>query len=170
MVELHVKRVRQGKNSTLSELYIGGEHICYVLEDSVREEKIPTKTAIPVGRYKLAFRQLGGMHGRYSKRFPRFHKGMLELQNVPNYSYVYIHIGNNFSDTSGCLLVGYTMVYDRDFDDYEILDSEKAYVALYKRIIAAMEKEEVFVVVQDMIQPEPKTKRKSKKNEDEKDS
>src|SRR5690606_2664467 len=73
-MEVYVKRVRQGKNSTLSELYIGGEHICYVLEDSVREEKIPTKTAIPAGRYKLAFRQLGGMHGRYSKRFPRFHK------------------------------------------------------------------------------------------------
>lgn len=61
-------------------------------------------------------------------------------------------------------------MFHSDFDDYEILDSEKAYVALYKRIIAAMEKEEVFVVVQDMIQPEPKTKRKSKKNEDEKDS
>src|SRR5690606_9529274 len=85
---VYVKRSRQGKNSTLSALYIDGEHICYVLEDSVREEKIPTKTAIPAGRYKLAFRQLGGMHGRYSKRFPRFHKGMLELQNVPNYSYV----------------------------------------------------------------------------------
>ena len=79
-------------------------------------------------------------------------------------------MGNNFSDTAGCLLVGNKMKYLKKIKEYETRQSRDAYVSLYKRLAAAMEKEEVYVVLQDMIQPEPKTKRKSKKNEDEKDS
>ena len=169
MVELHVKRVRQGKNSTLSELYIDHALVCYGLEDSVRDKKIKGSTAIPAGRYKLEFNRYGGMNSRYSKLFPGFHRGMIELQNVPNYSYIYIHMGNNFSDTAGCLLVGNKMKYLKKIKEYETRQSRDAYVSLYKRLAAAMEKEEVYVVLQDMIQPEPKVKRKSKKNDDEKD-
>ena len=144
---IHVKRIRQGKNSTLSELYIDGEFICYVLEDSVRDKKIKGSTAIPAGRYRLAFRRYGGMHGRYHRLFPDFHKGMIQLMNVPNFSYIYIHIGNNFSDTSGCLLVGKTMKYFKRQDEYEIRQSRKAYIALYKRLVAMMEKGEVYVLI-----------------------
>ena len=147
-MEVYVKRSRQGKNSTLSELYIGGERICYVLEDSVREEKIKGSTAIPAGRYKLAFRRLGGMHSRYQKLFPSFHRGMIQLMDVPNFSYIYIHMGNNFADTSGCLLVGNIKRYDKDWDDYEIYESRKAYIPLYKRLAAMMEKGEVYLVIE----------------------
>lgn len=144
---IYVKRTKQGKNSTLSELYIDGEFICYVLEDSVRDEKILGSTAIPTGRYKLAFRRYGRMNGHYKRLFPDFHKGMIQLMDVPNFSYIYIHIGNNFSDTSGCLLVGKTMKYDKDWDEYEIRKSRKAYISLYKRLATMMEKEEVFIVI-----------------------
>ncbi|MCC2600301.1 DUF5675 family protein [Sphingobacterium sp. FBM7-1] len=151
-MEIHVKRIRQGKNSTLSELYIDGEFICYVLEDSVRDEKIPGSTAIPAGRYKLAFRRYGGMNGQYKRLFPDFHKGMIQLMDVPNFSYIYIHMGNNFSDTSGCLLVGKTMKYFKDWDEYEIRKSKKAYMSLYQRLAAMMEKREVYVVISDELQ------------------
>ena len=152
-MEIVVKRIRQGTNSTLSELYITGERVCYGLEDSVREEKIKGSTAIPAGRYKLAFNRYGAMNGRYKRWFPEFHQGMLELQNVPNFSYVYIHMGNNFSDTAGCLLVGAKMKYFERDKEYEIRQSRKAYVPLYKRICAAMEKgDEVFVVISDLCQ------------------
>ena len=149
-MEVYVKRSRQGKNSTLSELYIGGERICYVLEDSVREEKIKGSTAIPAGRYKLAFRRLGGMHSRYQKLFPSFHRGMIQLMDVPNFSYIYIHMGNNFSDTAGCLLVGQKVKYFKKQKEYEIRQSRKAYVALYKRLAAAMEKGEVFIKIHEL--------------------
>ena len=148
-MEIHVKRIRQGKNSTLSELYVDDEFICYVLEDSVRDEKISGSTAIPAGRYKLAFRRYGGMNGRYKRLFPDFHKGMIQLMDVPNFSYIYIHMGNNFSDTSGCLLVGKTMKYDKDWNEYEIRKSRKAYIPLYKLLAAMMEKNEVYVVISD---------------------
>ena len=148
-MEIHVKRSRQGKNSTLSVLYIDGEQICYVLEDSVRDKKIKGSTAIPAGRYKLTFRRHGGMHGRYHRLFPDFHKGMIQLMDVPNFSYIYIHMGNNFSDTSGCLLVGQKVKYFKKQKEYEIRQSRKAYIALYKRLSAMMEQGEVFIVIRD---------------------
>lgn len=38
-----VKRIRQGNNSTLSEIYVDNMLICYGLEDAVRELKIKVK-------------------------------------------------------------------------------------------------------------------------------
>lgn len=146
-MEIQVKQIRQGKNSTLSELYIDDEFICYVLEDSVREVKIKGSTAIPAGRYKLGFNRYGAMNGRYKRLFPDFHKGMIELTGIPNFSYVYIHIGNIYADTSGCLLVGKTMKYRKRDDEYEIYQSKEAYISLYERLVAMMEKGEVFIEV-----------------------
>ena len=148
-MEIHVNRIRQGKNSTLSELYIDDELVCYVLEDSIRDEKIKGSTAIPPGKYRLTFRRYGGMHGRYRRLFPDFHKGMIQLMDVPNFSYIYIHMGNNFSDTSGCLLVGQKVKYFKKQKEYEIRQSRKAYIALYKRLSAMMEQGEVFIVIRD---------------------
>lgn len=150
-MKIQVKRVKQGKNSTLSELSIDGEFSCYVLEDSVRDKKIKGSTAIPAGRYKLAFRRYGGMHGRYHRLFPDFHRGMIQLMDVPNFSYIYIHMGNNFSDTSGCLLVGEKVKYFKKQKEYEIRQSRKAYVVLYNRLSVAMEKGEVYVVISDAL-------------------
>lgn len=148
-MEIHVKQIKEGQNTTLSELYIGDEFISYVLEDSIRDEKIPGSTAIPAGRYKLEFRQHGGMHGRYKRWYPKFHKGMIELKGIPNFSYVYIHKGNTHANTAGCLLVGNTMRYDKNFGDYEVHQSQKAYKTVYKRLSAMMEKGDVYIVVRN---------------------
>lgn len=146
MYNIEVIRQAQGKNSTLSHLYINGEFTCYVLEDSVRDVKIKGSTAIPAGRYRLAFNRYGGMNARYKRRFPDLHRGMIELQNVPNFSYIYIHIGNTFADTEGCLLVGKRMK-KLDDGDYEIYKSQKAYKELYARLADSMEQGEVYLVI-----------------------
>ena len=85
------------------------------------------------------------MHARYKKMFPHFHQGMLELTLIPNYSYVYIHIGNYFSDTSGCLLVGQYFKYQ--MEDYSVFNSKKAYTSLYKRIRNEMKRGDVWVII-----------------------
>ena len=147
-MEVLVCNCRQGKNSTLSSLFIDDEFVCYVLEDSVRDEKIAGSTAIPAGRNKLAFNRYGAMNGRYKRLFPDFHRGMIELKGIPNFSYVYIHIGNNFGDTAGCLLVGKQQKYFKKEDEYEIRKSRAAYVALYQRLAKAMEEGEVWLTIQ----------------------
>lgn len=142
---IKVRRTKKGQNSTLSEIYVDGKFFCYGLEDSVREYKIKGSTAIPAGFYRLGLNKYGGMNARYKRLFPDWHKGMLELMDIPNFSYVYIHIGNNFGDTSGCLLVGKSMAFVDG--DYEVYQSKKAYKALYAKLIEMMLNGEVFVEI-----------------------
>lgn len=52
-METKIIRVAQGKESTLSQLYINGIFQCYLLEDKIREVKIASQTAIPKGAFSL---------------------------------------------------------------------------------------------------------------------
>lgn len=138
-------RARQGKQSTLSYLFVDGEFVCYALEDAIRDVKIKGETAIPAGKYSLFLNTYGAMNARYKRGFPDFHQGMIEIKEIPNYSYVYIHIGNNIGDTSGCILVGTS--WELIERDYELRKSKKAYVSLYKRLIGKMVNEVVSLEI-----------------------
>ncbi|SKB95231.1 hypothetical protein SAMN05660841_03220 [Sphingobacterium nematocida] len=144
-MKIEVKRIKQGNNSTLSEIYIDEEFFGYGLEDLVRDEKVKGSTAIPAGTYELRLNTYGAMNARYKRKFPDMHFGMIEIKDVPNFKYVYIHIGNYFSDTEGCLLVGeYFKRYD---GDYAVYDSGKAYERLYGMLVEAVRKGEVMIAI-----------------------
>lgn len=132
-MKLTVKRIRQGNNSTLSEVYIDNRFCCYGLEDLVRDRKIKGATAIPAGTYPLRLNTYGAMNARYKRKFPDMHRGMIEIGDIPNFKYVYIHIGNNFADTAGCLLVGDS--YREEDGEYILLKSAKAYKRLYAELV-----------------------------------
>lgn len=145
-MKLTVKRIRQGDNSTLSEIYLDGEFLCYGLEDLVRDEKIKGATAIPAGAYPLRLNTYGAMNAQYKRRFPDIHRGMIEICDIPNFRYVYIHIGNNFGDTAGCLLVGESYRYDDD-GDYILLKSAKAYRRVYAMLVDAVAEGEGEIII-----------------------
>ena len=108
----------------------------FTLEDPKRETKVKGITCIPAGIYKLALRTQGGMTKRYAGRFPKTHRGMIWLQDVPNFKYVYIHIGNYPEDTEGCVLVGNLPGKDA------VHQSRIAYETIYPTIADAIESEE----------------------------
>lgn len=147
-MQLTLKRVRQGKNSTLSELYRDGIFQCYVLEDSIRSHKIKGRTCIPRGSYKLGLNYWGDMSTAYKRRFPDMHQGMIEIKNIPDFSMVYIHIGNAHDETAGCLLVGTYFHKSADGSDYEVYQSEKAYQELYAALIEPVKKGEVTLHIE----------------------
>jgi hypothetical protein len=149
MSNLLVKRIRQGNNSTLSEIYIDNKFICYGLEDAIREVKIKGETAIPAGKYRIALNTYGAMNARYKRKFPELHLGMVEIKEIPNYSYVYIHIGNNIGDTAGCLLVGES--WELIEGDYELRRSRKAYLTIYQKLIRLVVKESVLIEVSNEV-------------------
>ncbi|MFC7522327.1 DUF5675 family protein [Parapedobacter sp. GCM10030251] len=133
MEQIRIVRVAQGKNSTLSHLYIGGLFACYLLEDAIRPEKIPGLTCIPEGEYGLSLNSWAGMNTRYAPRYPRLHQGMIEITEIPNYSLVFIHIGNYHTQTAGCPLTGsYWQLVD---DDYRVLHSAAAYKYVYPLLV-----------------------------------
>lgn len=97
------QRTLELPDRTLGKVFINNIFTCYTLEDTVREQpgvpvekwKIPSKTAIPHGIYKVDF--------NFSKRFKR---EMIQLLDVPGFAGIRVHSGNTPEDTEGCILVG----------------------------------------------------------------
>jgi len=134
-MELHLQRFESGNDSTLGLLYAqhSGENVfqCFTCEDEKRTIKVKGKTRIPEGRYKIELRTEGGMHQKYAQKF-EWHEGMLHLLNVPDFEYVYIHIGNTDKDTEGCILVGNGAKHNvENGGGGTISDSTNAYTNLY---------------------------------------
>jgi hypothetical protein len=143
-MELLVKRKSESDEWTIGELYIDGKFECYTLEDQHQDKKVMHETRIGAGRHEIKLRTEGTHHEKYTKRFPGFHKGMLWLQDVENFQWILIHIGNTDSDTSGCILVGQSYV------DGILYGSTAAYAILYKKVIKAFDKgERVFITILD---------------------
>ena len=71
------------------------EFICYTLEDKERLVKIKGETAIPTGKYTVIVTMS-----------PRFKKELPLILNVPNFSGVRFHGGNDENNSEGCPLLG----------------------------------------------------------------
>lgn len=149
MERIRIVRVAQGNNSTLSHLYIGSLFCCYLLEDSIRKEKIPGVTCIPGGEYRLRLNPWAGMNAKYAPRYPKQHRGMIEITGIPDFSLVFIHIGNDHTQTAGCPLTGsYWQLLD---GDYRVLHSAAAYKHAYALLLAEMDKGNDRVGVENRI-------------------
>ena len=115
---------------TIGRLYVTPE--CWTLEDEVRDgPKVPGKTAIPAGRYRVKMTQ----SVRFQRRLP-------EVLDVPGFSGVRIHVGNTAADTAGCILVG------TDRSDSVILHSRVAVERLCGKLNDAEARgEEIWLTV-----------------------
>ena len=98
-MKLSVERVWKKATYTVGRLYVNDRLYCNTLEDVIRnldkEAKVPGKTAIPAGTYKVIF--------NWS---PKFGRNLPRLLNVPHFDGILIHPGNTAEDSAGCILVG----------------------------------------------------------------
>jgi len=137
-MKLNVVRTKFGKDATNGMLFIDGVFECFTLEDEVRDVKIHSETAIPLGEYEIKLRTEGGFHSKYTARYGAMHKGMLWLQDVPNFKWILIHTGNQDSHTAGCLLVGETQQdLDKGKDGF-VGGSGDAYKKMYPKVANAL--------------------------------
>ena len=139
-MKITVRRYAHNDEATLSRVYLDDEEFCYGLEDQPQEEKVMHETRIPAGTYDIKLRNEGGMTKKYAERYD-FHEGMLHVQNVPGFEWIYIHTGNTDDHTSGCLLVGHT----RNEDTFTIGNSRAAYSDLYQAIVEAARGEDLQI-------------------------
>ena len=145
---IKVRRYGYGLDSTGGLLFVENVHIGYTCEDQRQPTgiKVQDETCIPSGRYQLKLRDAGGMNEKYKAKYP-FHRGMLHLQDVPNFTWIYFHIGNTDDHTSGCILVGRSSYRGKN-GEYTVGSSVGMYEELYKLIFAAINSgEEVWVEV-----------------------
>lgn len=137
-MEIKSERVQKSPNATLSVLFVNNREYGYVLEDTdrglvqsmpldeIHRIKVPSRTAIPVGRYRVAF--------TWSNRFKR---EMIILIDVPGFSGIRSHAGNWHTNTEGCLLPG--LKYGLENGDFMVGDSRKACIQLDKAVLAALD-------------------------------
>ena len=99
-MEITVKRINKTNDYTIGQMFIDGEYFCDTLEDTVRDltnvkDKIYGRTAIPAGTYSVIL----DYSGHFKKLLPH-------ILDIPFFSGVRIHSGNDVEDTNGCILVG----------------------------------------------------------------
>jgi len=137
-MKLNVIRHQFGKDATNGLLFIDNVFECYTLEDEIRDVKVHSETAIPIGEYEIKLRTEGGFHTKYTARYGDMHKGMLWLQDVPNFTWILIHTGNTDSHTAGCLLLGETQQdLDKGKDGF-VGGSGDAYKKMYPKVADAL--------------------------------
>ncbi len=144
-----LQRLRSDSTATSGFLSINGKVVCFTLEDAFHVAKIAGDTRIPSGTYEIKLREVGGLTQKYLEKYgSSFHHGMLWLQDVPDYEWVYIHVGNTHKHTEGCILVGMSssMIEDEKNVGYSIDTYKKLYPIISDAILSG---EQVFIEVLD---------------------
>lgn len=153
-MKLKVLRFSSQEDSTNGLLFDatnGMEFLCYTLEDEKRDQKVMAETRIPSGTYNILLRKEGGFHARYTKKYGSMHKGMLHVQDVPNFQWILIHTGNTDEHTAGCLILGDSQENNILVKDGFIGRSTQAYKRVYPIIASALESgEEVTIEYIDL--------------------
>ena len=157
MKTLQLRRFYSNGESTVGELLIktgitDAVHLCYVLEDEVRKTKVMHETCIPEGTYRVGIHPnaAGRFVTAYKKRWD-WHRGVMELKNVPGFTDVLIHTGNRDDHTSGCLLVGNGLTVTED--ESTVNGSRGAYAVLYQKLIDSAENGELEIeIVTDILE------------------
>lgn len=132
-MKIKIYRYSKQNQTTLGFLTINNNFQCYTLESSLKK--------IPCGKYKIGYRKVGNFNLKYSKRFFSIHKGMLEIKNVPNRTFILIHTGNKVEHTKGCILVG-NETNNNLIKRGIIEDSTNAYIKLYTLISSQLNKKQ----------------------------
>jgi len=144
-VELVLRRRPTVADTTLGVLFRGSVFECYTLEDRVREIagqpveawKIHGKTAIPAGRYRVQL-----------VTSPRFGPDTMTLCDVPGFSLIRIHAGNDDADTHGCLLVGRAVHEEPTGDGGNLVESRVALAALKDKVVPVIRRgDEVWITI-----------------------
>jgi len=152
-MKLQVLRFSSESDSTnglLFDVTEGVKFLAYTLEDERGEEKVMSETRIPAGTYEVKLRTEGGHHNKYASRYGSMHKGMLWLQDVPNFKWILIHCGNTDEHTAGCLLVGDSQENNQIKENGFIGSSSNAYKRIYPSIAEAVENEKVTIEYIDL--------------------
>jgi hypothetical protein len=140
MINILLKRTFKGENYTIGKLYVNGTYFCDTLEDKdrgltskddieyIKKIKVYGKTAIPAGLYRITIEA--------SIKFKRL---LPYLHDVPGFSGILIHRGNDEDDTLGCILVGENKVKGK------VINSTKYEVALMEMLQALSDEMQITI-------------------------
>lgn len=135
-MKIEVIRHDFGSDYSGGKLYVNGQYFCDTIEDQDRHlevggENAYGKTAIPRGTYQC----IVDFSGRFQRELPK-------LLDVPQFTGVRIHPGNDSTDTEGCILVG------KNQHGNWVSDSRNTFSRLFELMEASYDRgEDIEVVV-----------------------
>lgn len=153
-MQLNLKRYKT-PNYCIGKLTVDGKWICDTIEDTdrgltqsmpldqIKKIKVPSKTAIPTGTYKITLDVVSPKYGNIA-----FYKEVCQgkvprLLGVPGYEGVLIHCGNTQEDSAGCIIVGKNKVKGK------VLESKDTFKVLYKLLKDAKTRgEEITITIE----------------------
>lgn len=154
-MELRVDRKWKKPEYCVSDIYVDGEWVCNGLEDTdrgldqdmedwmIRNKKIPNRTAVPTGRYKVL---MNTVSPRFSQKpfYMQVCKGKLpRLDNVKGYEGILIHCGTTHQHSAGCILVGKNTIKGK------LTDSQETFKKLYSIMKDAYDKgDEIYITIE----------------------
>ena len=147
-MNLILQRMAKRDDSSYGVIFHEGDHQCFTIEDEQREVKVKGETRISSARYEIMFRKESTpLTKKYRKKFDWF-TYHLELQDVYNFTNVYVHIGNYERNTDACLLVNQG-VSEVD-GEFQGSNSTGAYTKFYKLVSNALNRgERVYIDIRD---------------------
>lgn len=136
-MEIKLKRNFPTTKSTIGTWFMDSRLICFTLEDVDRfletgGEKIPGKTAIPRGRYRIVIDES-----------TRFKRPMIHILDVPQFDGIRVHTGGSPEDTEGCIIVGMQTGQDSISDSWHAFGLVMCWL-----IFAVQKKEEVWITIE----------------------
>lgn len=140
-MKLRLRRIALKETYTIGKLEVWKNevwvYLCDTIENKVRdlnkngvfdngEEKIPSKTAIPYGTYKITMNVVSPKFSNYAKYpYARKYWGyMPRLIGVNNFDGILIHPGRSAYDSAGCIIVGKNKIVGK------VIDSQKIWCSL----------------------------------------
>lgn len=117
-MEITVYRKYKKRDYTVGLLSINGKFICNTMEDvdrgledsmqenEIRRRKIPSKTAIPIGKYEIDMNVVSPKFSNYPFYMQTCQGKLPRLKKVKGFEGVLLHCGNDHTNSSGCILVG----------------------------------------------------------------
>lgn len=130
------KRVSNTNDSSLGILHHNNKPIGFIIEDEPRLVKKVGETRIPSGKYKLSIQKAETpMTLKYREKYPWFHNH-IQLDNVPNFTGIYVHIGNRQTDTMGCQIIGLDATTVNG--EFEIRQSTVLFKEWYQAVYSAL--------------------------------
>lgn len=140
-MKILLDRLFKGPKYTVGHLYIDGKYFCDTIEDvdrgllnsmplsEIKAKKIPSKTAIPRGTYKIT---LDVVSPKYSKRdfYIKVCKGKVpRILNVKGFEGILLHTGNTEEDSAGCIILGENKVKGK------VINSRVTFEKFYKELL-----------------------------------
>lgn len=151
-MEILVYRKWKKEEYTVGRLSVDGTLFCNTMEDTdrglddgmemwqIKNKKIPTRTAIPAGRYIVDMDTVSPRFSKYDF-YKRVCDGKLpRLKNVKGFDGILIHCGVDHTNSAGCLLVGYNTTVGK------LTDGKEAFKILYKEMKRAHEEGETIYI------------------------